>query len=46
MALNKINRMSSAAIGAILLASAMFAACGDETTEVTQVVGMQVVEEG
>ena len=33
----------SAAIGAILLVSMMFAACGDEVTEV---VGMQVVEEG
>ena len=46
MALNKIERISSAAIGSILLVSAMLAACGDETTEVTQVVGMQVVEEG
>ena len=36
----------SAAIGSILLVTAMFAACGDEVTEVTQVVGMQVVEEG
>jgi Fibrobacter succinogenes major domain (Fib_succ_major)./Collagen triple helix repeat (20 copies). len=33
----------SATIGAILLVSMMFAACGDEVTEV---VGMQVVEEG
>ena len=39
----------SAAIGSILFVSAMFAACGDEVTEVTkvtQVVGMQMVEEG
>ena len=39
----------SAAIGSILFISAMFAACGDEVTEVTkvtQVVGMQMVEEG
>ena len=39
----------SAAIGTILFVSAMFVACGDEVTEVTevnQVVGMQVIEEG
>jgi len=39
-------RRRSAAIGSILFVSAMFAACSDEVTEVTQVVGMQVVEEG
>jgi uncharacterized protein (TIGR02145 family) len=36
----------SAAIGTILFVSAMFAACSDEVTEVTEVVGMQVVEAG
>ena len=50
MALNKIETLSpwshAVAIGSILLVTAMFAACGDEVTEVTQVVGMQVVEEG
>jgi Fibrobacter succinogenes major domain (Fib_succ_major)./Collagen triple helix repeat (20 copies). len=39
-------RRRSAAIASILFVSAMFAACGDEVTEVTEVVGMQVVEEG
>ncbi|WP_295682342.1 FISUMP domain-containing protein [uncultured Fibrobacter sp.] len=42
-------RNRSVAIGSILFAASMFAACGDEVTEVsevTQVVGMQVVEEG
>ena len=51
MALNKIKTLSpwskrSAAIGSIAL---LLAACGDnvtEVTEVTQVVGMQVVEKG
>ena len=53
MALNKIKTLSpwshAVAIGSILLVTAMFAACGDnvtEVTEVTQVVGMQVVEKG
>ena len=39
----------SASIGSVLFVSAMFAACGDEVTEVTkvtQVVGMQMLEEG
>lgn len=36
----------AATIGAILLFTALLMACGDEVTEVTQVVGMQVVEEG
>ena len=55
--MNKIKKISplshwslslskGVAIGSILLVTAMFAACGDEVTEVTQVVGMQVVEEG
>ena len=42
-------RNRSVAIGSILFAASMFAACGDEVTkvsEVTQVVGMQVVEGG
>ena len=45
-------RNRSVAIGSILFAASMFAACGDEVTkvteatEVTQVVGMQVVKEG
>ncbi len=42
-------RNRSVAIGSILFTASMFAACGDEVTkvsEVTQVVGMQVVEEG
>ena len=56
MALNKIKnviltpkaegsrpKFSHMAIGSIAL---LFAACGDNVTEVTQVVGMQVVEEG
>ena len=39
----------SAAIGSVLFISAMFAACGDEVTEVTEVsqaVGVQVVDAG
>ena len=39
-------RRRSAAIASILFAASMFAACGDEITEVTEVVGMQVVEAG
>ncbi|WP_297946568.1 FISUMP domain-containing protein [uncultured Fibrobacter sp.] len=42
-------RNRSVAIGSILFTASMFAACGDEVTkvsEVTQVVGMQVVEGG
>ena len=42
-------RRRSAAIESVLFVSALFVACGDEVTEVTevnQVVGMQVVEAG
>ena len=39
-------RRRSATIASILFISAMFVACGDEVTEVNQVVGMQVVESG
>ena len=39
-------RRRSAAIASILFVSAMFAACSDEVTEVTEVVGMQVLEAG